>query len=296
MPNKSVKPGEPGTTQLRRVAIAETSGVDHPAHKHPGWLLMKSIGNDKADALVAAFGKEGNMPVAKETPVLTGLLKSLEGADRPTICDAILKADENVILKELTEADIAPARDAVAGAWKILRDLADKGNAETPSVEAVAAPDAESVLASADLQKAVGANGVALLKSIVEKAAASDKALEEERAASFTKSIEAEFGETIEKADIEPLAKALRAMDADAAAVVRKALTKSKELNASAEAIITSEIGAVGMFKSGSAADQLSTIAKGYVESGAEKTYEQAFAKACSNNEELYNKSVKEGA
>ena len=32
----------PKSTKLTELTIKETSGVDHPAHLHEGWLVMKA--------------------------------------------------------------------------------------------------------------------------------------------------------------------------------------------------------------------------------------------------------------
>lgn len=233
----------------------------------------------------------------KNVPVLAGLFKSLEGVtDAVVIRKGILAVDHAAILKEITDADVAPVRDAVAEAWKMLRDLADKGSIDTPSSDGVAAgapvaPDAQSVLASAELQKALGADGVSILRKAFEQSEQIVKELEAEREATFIAKARTDYGTIMDADTIEPFAKGLRALtalDPTSAAAVTAALAKSMELNASAESIITSELGSA-YAPAGSGADRLNSIAKSLFNAGSAPTIEQAYAKAVELNPALYD-------
>jgi hypothetical protein len=274
-----------GSRRLRDLKVKETSGVDHPAHKHPGWLIMKSVGDDTAQALAVALGKEMKMGTqTQEAPTLVDLVKSLT----PEAVETIRKA--------ITAEDIAPVRDQVADLWKVLRDLTDKGDDNTPSTEApaaeaVMAADPAQVLASAELQKAIGPNGVAMLKAMHDRQVAAEATLDAEREANAIAKARADYGDIMEPTAVEAFAKAMRAFEAmspEGASAVREALEKSKSLNASAEAIITKEIGGRGAVNSDSPMGKLQTIAKAYVEAGTERTLEAAFAKACADNPDIY--------
>lgn len=294
MPTDDTKPQR----KLQRLKVHETSGVDHPAHLHPGWLVKKSVDSTTAEALSRALGKEMNMPDPKATPVLTSVLKSCtEATDLAAFRKAILDADSDVILKEITDADITPVKDMLAEAWKALRDLADKGSADTPSSDAApAAVDAAQVLASADLQKAIGPQGVALLQGLQKAADESREKLEKAEIAGAVQLLKSEYGPVLELEDegFDTLAKALRSMEPAAADAVRDALAKAKSLNDSAESIITKEIGGAGAVKAGSARDRMNTLAKAMQEADPKLTFEAAFLKACEGNPELYTQISQE--
>ena len=60
--------------KLTDLEIVEASGVDHPAHLHEGWLLMKSLDEvlDEADSLMSdvdSTDDTGGMTVSEETSV-----------------------------------------------------------------------------------------------------------------------------------------------------------------------------------------------------------------------------------
>ena len=60
--------------KLTELEIVEASGVDHPAHLHEGWLLMKSLDEvlDEADSLmtdVDSTDDTGGITVSEETSV-----------------------------------------------------------------------------------------------------------------------------------------------------------------------------------------------------------------------------------
>lgn len=79
------------STKLADLMVKETSGVDHPAHLHEGWLVMKS-----EDLTTALDTVAGNDPLLKETPVDLEVTETSE----PTIEKA---ADADEIKKELSD-------------------------------------------------------------------------------------------------------------------------------------------------------------------------------------------------
>lgn len=46
------------TRKMVNLSIEETSGVDHPAHLHEGWLVMKSAGSDEVDKAMTPMKTE----------------------------------------------------------------------------------------------------------------------------------------------------------------------------------------------------------------------------------------------
>lgn len=114
------------STKLADLGIEETSGVDHPAHLHEGWLVMKSsdLGAviDDLSAATKEIGEGGQVDIAEETtPVvaeaprddfrkeLTDLRKALDDARaRNEELEETLKARD-------TEAEIAKATERAHG-------------------------------------------------------------------------------------------------------------------------------------------------------------------------------------
>jgi hypothetical protein len=116
------------STKLADLMVKETSGVDHPAHLHEGWLVMKS--EDMDSALLEVI----NADETKENPVD---LEVTENA-QPEVEKAV--ETDDVIRKELSDLrkqldDIRKEKEAleavralekateIAKAWEVLPEL-----------------------------------------------------------------------------------------------------------------------------------------------------------------------------
>lgn len=116
------------STKLADLMVKETSGVDHPAHLHEGWLVMKS--EDMDSALLEVIETDPN----KENPVDLEITE----VEQPEVEKAV-EADDSV-RKELSELrkqldDVRKENDAlkatrelekataVAKAWEVLPEL-----------------------------------------------------------------------------------------------------------------------------------------------------------------------------
>lgn len=91
--------------------VRETSGVDHPAHMHEGFLVMKAANHNRANVVLSAFGK-------KESIV------------------TVQSASPEAIKKAIDEA-LQPVLDMFAEGWKALRDYAEKADPDMPSADGV---------------------------------------------------------------------------------------------------------------------------------------------------------------
>lgn len=109
------------STKLADLMVKETSGVDHPAHLHEGWLVIKS-----EDLTTTLDGLTESDTLLKETHVDLQVTETIE----PTIEKA---ADNDEIKKELSD----------------LRKALDDARRETDSIKAVRALEKATEVAHA---------------------------------------------------------------------------------------------------------------------------------------------------
>ena len=84
------------STKLAELDIRETSGVDHPAHLHEGWLVIKSAADSDA-ATDEGDNPEMELDVTEETVVEEAV------AEEPTPVAASVAGPDAELRKELTD-------------------------------------------------------------------------------------------------------------------------------------------------------------------------------------------------
>jgi len=84
------------STKLAELDIRETSGVDHPAHLHEGWLVIKSAADSDADT-DEGENPEMELDVTEETVVEEAV------AEEPTPVAASVAGPDEELRKELTD-------------------------------------------------------------------------------------------------------------------------------------------------------------------------------------------------
>lgn len=84
------------STKLAELDIRETSGVDHPAHLHEGWLVIKSAADSDADT-DEGENPEMELEVTEETVVEEAV------AEEPTPVAASVAGPDEELRKELTD-------------------------------------------------------------------------------------------------------------------------------------------------------------------------------------------------
>ena len=84
------------STKLADLDIRETSGVDHPAHLHEGWLVIKSAADSDADT-DEGENPEMELDVTEETVVEEAV------AEEPTPVAASVAGPDAELRKELTD-------------------------------------------------------------------------------------------------------------------------------------------------------------------------------------------------
>jgi len=246
------------TRKMANLVIEETSGVDHPAHLHEGWLVMKSADESEVQRVLDETLTEEDSIMEETTTAATDA--QVEKAEM-TLEDAMKKIAE--LEGKLSEKEMAKEED---------KSESDKTEDEMEYMKS--AP--ESV--------------VKMIEDFKKQAETATEELRKEREAKAdAEAIEKAKGFSNLNLDAEKVGPALRRLstvDADLAKSVEEILTS---VNAQAEsANIFAEIGKSADFTTGDAYSRLTALAKSAVEEGNAKSFEQAFASAASSNPELY--------
>jgi len=268
------------TRKMVNLAIEETSGVDHPAHLHEGWLVMKS---------------------AEESEVQRVLDESLTEEDS-TMEDTSTTATEEQVVNPTEELTIAKARisaleEELAKAYQTKDKKMSKEDDEEMSEEDKKKKKMEEESSEEmDFMKSAPESVVKMIENFRKQAEEATAELKKERDAHAD-------AEAVEKAkswanlnlDAEKVGPALRRLsnvDAELAKSVEELLAS---VNAQAEsAAIFAEIGKSADFKSGNAYERMTTLAKSAVEEGVAKSFEQALADVATKNPDLYSQYLSE--
>jgi len=246
------------TRKMANLVIEETSGVDHPAHLHEGWLVMKSADESEVQRVLDETLTEEDSIMEETTTAATDA--QVEKAEM-TLEDAMKKIAE--LEGKLSEKEMAKEED---------KSESDETEDEMEYMKS--AP--ESV--------------VKMIEDFKKQAETATEELRKEREAKAdAEAIEKAKGFSNLNLDAEKVGPALRRLstvDADLAKSVEEILTS---VNAQAEsANIFAEIGKSADFTTGDAYSRLTALAKSAVEEGNAKSFEQAFANVASSNPELY--------
>jgi len=246
------------TRKMANLVIEETSGVDHPAHLHEGWLVMKSADESEVQRVLDETLTEEDSIMEETTTAATDA--QVEKAEM-TLEDAMKKIAE--LEGKLSEKEMAK----------------EEGKSESDKTED-----------EMEYMKSAPESVVKMIEDFKKQAETATEELRKEREAKAdAEAIEKAKGFSNLNLDAEKVGPALRRLstvDADLAKSVEEILTS---VNAQAEsANIFAEIGKSADFTTGDAYSRLTALAKSAVEEGNAKSFEQAFASAASSNPELY--------
>ena len=261
------------TRKMVNLSIEETSGVDHPAHLHEGWLVMKS---------------------AEESEVQRVLDESLTEEDS-TMEDTSTTATEEQVVNPTEELTIAKARiseleEALAKASKTMSE--EDMTEEEKKKKMMEEESSEEM----DYMKSAPESVVKMIENFRKQAEEATAELKKERdARADAEAVEKAKGWANLNLDAEKVGPALRRLsnvDAELAKSVEELLAS---VNAQAEsAAIFAEIGKSADFKSGNAYERMTTLAKSAVEEGVAKSFEQALADVATKNPDLYSQYLSE--
>lgn len=251
------------------LSIEETSGVDHPAHLHEGWLVIKSADESEVQRVLNETLTEEDSNMEENTNAAT---------------------DEQVAV-EKAEMTLEEAMKKIAELQQKLVDLESKeSDAEMEKSES------KSETADEDFLKSAPEAVVKMIDDLRKQATEATEALNKERDARAD-------AEAIEKAkawghlslDAEKIGPALRRLatvDADLAKSIEETLSS---VNAQAEsANIFAEIGKSADFKTGNAYERMTSLAKSAVEEGVAKSFADAMSDVATKNPDLYAQYLSE--
>lgn len=266
--------------------IEETSGVDHPAHMHEGWLVVKAADPSEVNRIVAGLtesSQEDNVPEDTTAPAEAPAEVVAEQTVDATADEAL---EAEVVVPDTIEALTAELAAAKAEIEAL------KGITESEDEDALAlvksAPEAVRKAFDAMREQAEAA---------MQKAAAVEETLRKERedradAAAVEKARESFSHLNVDPTVLGPALRKMAAIDADLANTIEAALRAADAQSESGA--IFAEIGKAAGTTSGSAYDRLTTMAKAAVDAGTAATVEQAMVTLATSQPDLYTQYLTE--
>lgn len=257
------------TRKMVNLAIEETSGVDHPAHLHEGWLVMKSAEQSEVQRVLdETLTEEESMPEVTQDEVTT------------------TATDEQV--------EVEKAEMTLEEAMKKIAELESKIASEEMKEDEVEMSKSETV--EEDFLKSAPEPVVKMIEDLRKQAADATEELRKEREAKAdAEAIEKAKGWANLQLDADKVGPALRRLASTDAELAKSLEEIISSVNAQAEsAHIFAEIGKSADFKSGNAYERMTTLAKSAVEEGVAKSFEQALADVATKNPDLYSQYLSE--
>lgn len=273
--------------KMTDLVIEETSGVDHPAHLHEGWLVVKTAHAESvADVMNALPETLGAGMTEETTDEVTLVTEQIVEAEAGSDSDKEYMDSES---QSKQEEDLAIAQARIAELEARLAELEGADESDEP-MEMSADEQVVALAKSAPepLRKALED----MQKAKVEAEAALAKEREDRADADAIAKAAADFSHlTLDPAKVGPALRRLAAQDADLAKSISDALLSADAQNESAD--IFTEVGK-GFAPKGDAIHKMTSLAKAAVSEGKAATFEQALAQVASTNPALYNEYLTE--
>lgn len=280
--------------KMVRLAVDETSGVDHPAHLSEGWLVMKSADADAIEAVIdsltenitVADGDETNS-VTKEDSVSDENVKSTEDAVAPVANESLEKALARIA--EL-EAELEKAKKKPMKMEDDMEQMDDESEEDyMKRIRSMKKEAPEAVVKALD----------ALEKSVTESKARAEMAeatLKKEREEHADKEAIAKAKDwnnlPLEAEKVGPALRRLSVIDEDLAKSIESVLNAVNEQAKTSN--LFAEIGKAVDSASNDAYSRLTALAKAAVDSGTAGSLEQAMADVALANPDLYKQYLSE--
>lgn len=258
--------------KMVNLSIEETSGVDHPAHLHEGWLVMKAASGEAVEQILT--DSEAEVPSeeksTEEDPVES---TEIEKADKPSYEDleAMLeKANARIVEMEKEMGEMKEPKKAAEGEMEDDEDEMMKSAPESvrkayeAMQKAVDEAKAQADAAEAELRKERG---------------------ERADAEAVVKARESYGSLGLDPEQVGPALRRLADHDADLAKSVEDVLTAANAKVESAD--IFSEIGKSAR-PAGTAYEKAEAMAKAAVADGKSATFEQALSDVFTSDADLY--------
>jgi len=277
-------------TKMVRLAVDETSGVDHPAHLSEGWLVMKSANAEEIEAVIdsiteTTITKEDS--VSDESTVVTedAVVEEAPAAEAtPTESPA---EDQDAIIAGLEE-ELAKAKAAKADAMAQMPDESDADYAKRMKEMKMSKKPAfmekslESVEKAVAVEKARADEAVALLQKERDERADADSITKAKNWNNLP----------LEAEKVGPALRRLSLIDEDLAKSIEGILSAVNEQAKTSN--LFAEIGKSVDSSAVDAYDRLTALAKAAVESGVAPSFEVAMADAALANTDLYKQYLTE--
>ena len=273
MPRKAPK--------MTNLLIEETSGVDHPAHLHEGWLVVKASNVTTVAEVEKSLPEPTEASMSEATEQIVEQTKAEDESKMDGEYEA-KQVEEELAMAQARivelESRIAELEAAIDTAEAIAEDEPMEGEeVMEESVVALAKSASEPIRkALADMAKAKAEAEAALVKEREDRADAE----------AIVKARETFKHLTLDAEKVGPALRRLAAMDSELAKAVEDALLAADAQNESAD--IFTEVGK-GYAPKGDAIARMSSLAKAAVAEGKAGTIEQALAQVAVENPSLYN-------
>jgi len=267
---------------MTELVIEETSGVDHPAHLHEGWLVIKASNTESVADVLAALPEPLGESMSEEATEVTA------AEDEVTLAVEDEKADGMEPESKQMEEELAMAQARIAELEARISEL--EGSSDEEMAVEEAADDVVALAKSAPEPIRKAMEELAKAKAEAETALAKER---EDRADAdaIVKARDTFKHLTLDPEKVGPALRRLSAIDADLAKSVEDALASADAQNESAD--IFTEVGK-GFVPAGDAINKMTSLAKAAVAEGKAATVEQAMAQVAVENPALYNDYLSE--
>lgn len=246
--------------KLVKLKIAETSGVDHPAHLHDGWVVMKSSESTDITSLLGNLRSNGQLPADVEAKVFG---------------------------KNASPIPTSPMEEQMSYTPKRRPEMV---------VVTEGASESEVVKAMPSVIKKMLDDSKATAEAALRKAAESERALIAEREARADEAAVIKAAEwshlNIDPTVVGPALRRLAESDEILANEVVKALDSANSILETN--VVFTEVGADAPVATNDAYSKLDSIAKAAVASGTAASYEEALLSASQANPDLYTQYLNE--
>jgi len=277
-------------TKMVRLAVDETSGVDHPAHLSEGWLVMKSANAEEIEAVIdsiteTTITKEDS--VSDESTVVTEDAVVVEAPAAEATPTESPAEDQDAIIAGLEE-ELAKAKAAKADAMAQMPDESDADYAKRMKEMKMSKKpmymekSLESVEKAVAVEKARADEAVALLQKERDERADADSITKAKNWNNLP----------LEAEKVGPALRRLSLIDEDLAKSIEGILSAVNEQAKTSN--LFAEIGKSVDSSAVDAYDRLTALAKAAVESGVAPSFEVAMADAALANTDLYKQYLTE--
>ena len=266
--------------KMTDLIIEETSGVDHPAHLHEGWLVIKASDVSSAADVMAVLPEPlGESMDDQATEVVNAATEDapVENAEEGMTPEA-KEMDEELAMAQARIGELEARISELEGA-AVQEDMMEESADDIVALAKSAPEPLRKALE--DMQKAKIEAENALAKEREDRADAE----------AIVKARESFSHLTIDHDKVGPALRRLSAMDEELAKSVEDALRAADAQNESAD--IFTEVGK-GFTPKGDAIEKMTSLAKAAVAEGKAATTEQALAQVAVDNPSLYNDYLNE--